>query len=113
MLRIINAADTGLANSPVFGDRFSATAEAGVMNRTNLGATKPHVGSSSGFQLLKKLIDGRSPARGGTGICSPATELVRLNAEREAGVFAGLGASGSAHTIGTPGSSRESGFMRV
>ena len=82
MLRIIDAADTDLADSSVSGDRFSATTEAGVTNGTDLGATKPH------------------------GHCSSATELVRLS-QALARKIARVGASGTVprkrRNIGAPG----------
>jgi hypothetical protein len=46
VMRIVDAADTALADSPLSEDRLPAVAEPGVMNGTNLGATKPHVGFS-------------------------------------------------------------------
>jgi hypothetical protein len=36
---VVDAADTNLVQSPLLRDRIPATAEPGVMDRTNLGAT--------------------------------------------------------------------------
>jgi hypothetical protein len=57
MMRIVDAADSDLVGAPLSGDWFSATAEAGMVNGTHLGPTKPHVGSSFGCRLLKTQID--------------------------------------------------------
>lgn len=62
MMRIVDAADSDLEGSPLSEDLFPTTAETGVMNRPNLGATKPLVSASYGCQLLKMHIDERSSA---------------------------------------------------
>jgi hypothetical protein len=54
VMRIVDAADSDRADLPLLGDRISTAAEPGVMNGTNLGATKPHVGCSFGCRLLKR-----------------------------------------------------------
>jgi hypothetical protein len=61
MIRIVNAADTDLVQLPLFEKRFSTATEPGVMDRTNLGATKPHMASSLGRVEYRRLLNNLSP----------------------------------------------------
>lgn len=56
VLKIVDAVDADLVFSVLSGDALPATAEAGVMNGADLGATEAHLGSSSWFALMQPVV---------------------------------------------------------